>query len=457
MTEMNAIESTKKRLQEIESELTDLKKERKQLNARWEAEKLLISRIRSCKSEIEDARKRAEDMERAGDLGKVAEIRYGKIPELEQKLSKTNTELQELQKQGKMLTEEIDAEDIADVVAKWTGIPVNKMLETEKTKLLKMEERIHKRLIGQDEAVVSVSNAIRRSRAGLQDQDRPMGSFIFLGSTGVGKTEMAKALAEFLFDDENAVVRIDMSEYMEKFAVSRLIGAPPGYVGYDEGGQLTEAVRRRPYAVILLDEIEKAHTEVFNVLLQVLDDGRLTDSKGRTVNFKNTLIIMTSNLGSEFIREKISEINDSNRIGILHNIRQKVFEQLKQRMRPEFLNRVDDIIIFNPLTEKEIEKIASLQFNKLKEKAAEKGIELSISGPALKKIGEVGFDPVFGARPLKRAVQNHFTNPLAVKILSSEIISGDNVNIDIDKSGNFIFLKNYYPFILKEKSGSSCV
>ncbi len=442
MTEMNAIESTKKRLQEIESELTDLKKERKQLNARWEAEKLLISRIRSCKSEIEDARKRAEDMERAGDLGKVAEIRYGKIPELEQKLNNTNNQLHELQKQGKMLTEEIDAEDIAEVVAKWTGIPVNKMLETEKTKLLKMEDRIHNRLIGQDEAVVSVSNAIRRSRAGLQDQDRPVGSFIFLGSTGVGKTEMAKALAEFLFDDENAVVRIDMSEYMEKFAVSRLIGAPPGYVGYDEGGQLTEAVRRRPYAVILLDEIEKAHTEVFNVLLQVLDDGRLTDSKGRTVNFKNTLIIMTSNLGSEFIREKISEINDSNRIGILHNIRQKVFEQLKQRMRPEFLNRVDDIIIFNPLTEKEIEKIASLQFNKLKEKAAEKGIELSISGPALKKIGEVGFDPVFGARPLKRAVQNHFTNPLAVKILSSEIISGDNVNIDIDKSGNFIFLKN---------------
>lgn len=432
---------TKKRLDEIERELAALKLSKEELSRRWQLEKGIIQQIRYYKAEIEQSKIAADAFERDGNLEKVAEIRYGKLHKLDKMLSEANDKLNEIQVSGKMLREEVNAEDIAEIVAKWTGIPVKRMLESERTKLLKMEDRIHQRLINQDEAVTAVANAIRRSRAGLQDASRPIGSFIFLGSTGIGKTEMARALAEFLFDDESALVRIDMSEYMEKFSVSRLIGAPPGYVGYDEGGQLTEAVRRKPYSVVLLDEIEKAHSDVFNILLQILDDGRLTDSKGRTVNFKNTIVIMTSNLGSELLQERLEIFTEENRDTIMSSIRRELLDLLRKKLRPEFLNRIDEIILFKPLTRKEIHKIADLQLSKLRQKLTQKNIELTITDAALDWLANLGYDSQYGARPLKRAVQRYISDPLAVRLLSGEFGEGDKVKIDSDGSGKFIFSK----------------
>lgn len=434
------IKATKERLLEIERELQELHKQRELLRSRWELEKSLIQQIRDYKAQIENLRLQADEYERQGNLAKVAEIRYGFIHELQKKLNEVSAKLEEVQKDGKLLKEEVDAEDIAEIVSKWTGIPVQRMLESERSKLLKMEERIHQRLIDQEEAVQAVANAIRRSRVGLQDVNRPIGSFIFLGSTGVGKTELARALAEFLFDDENAMVRIDMSEYMEKFSVSRLIGAPPGYVGYEEGGQLTEAVRRRPYSVVLLDEIEKAHPEVFNILLQVLDDGRLTDSKGRVVNFKNTIVIMTSNLGTELIQERMEQISSANREQIMERLKDEIFELLKRRLRPEFLNRIDDIIVFKPLTREEINQIALLQLNRVKQKLKENGVELEIGKNALDLISTIGFDPQFGARPLKRAIQKHIVDKLALFMLEGKFTPGDKILVDA-QNGEFIFSK----------------
>ncbi|HRJ86858.1 MAG TPA: AAA family ATPase, partial [Ignavibacteria bacterium] len=352
---------TAKRLENIEKEISELSSQRDELKAHWVLEKDLISDIRKMKEDAENLKTEADNFERQGDLAKVAEIRYGKVIELQKSIAEKSDKLAELQKKWKMLKEEVDSEDIAEIVAKWTGIPVSKMLESERTKLLQIEENLHKRVIGQDEAINAVANAIRRSRAGLQDINRPIGSFIFLGTTGVGKTELAKALAEFLFDDEHNMIRIDMSEYMEKFSVSRLIGAPPGYVGYEEGGQLTEAVRRKPYSVVLLDEIEKAHPDVFNILLQLLDEGTLTDSQGRTVNFKNTIIIMTSNLGSHLIQDELLSINDINRDEILGRLREKLFELLRQKIRPEILNRIDEVVMFKPLLGSELRNIVDIQ------------------------------------------------------------------------------------------------
>jgi len=423
-------QSTRKRLQEIEKELADLKEKKSALYQRWKAEKESISRIRELKAEIEQLRNKAVELERKGDLAKVAEIRYGTILQLEQQVESENKHLEELQATGKMLKEEVDASDIAEIVGKWTGIPVQRMLETERTKLLTMEDRIQQRVISQTDAIKAISNAIRRSRAGLQDANRPIGSFIFLGTTGIGKTEMARALAEFLFDDESAMIRIDMSEYMEKHAVSRLIGAPPGYVGYDEGGQLTEAVRQRPYSVILLDEIEKAHPEVFNILLQVLDDGRLTDSKGREVNFKNTIIIMTSNIGTEILQDSLADINEENRESILMEARTGIINVMKQRMRPEFLNRIDEIILFKPLTKSEVRQIAVLQMKKLQDRLAMDEITLSVTDDAFDTIVRLGYDVQYGARPLKRAIQKYVADQLSMHILAGDFISGDSILLD---------------------------
>ncbi len=439
--EKNSNEVTQKRLAEIEKEIADLKEKENALKFRWRQEKQFIQQIRSSKAEIEALKLQSDEFERAGNLAKVAEIRYGKIPDLEKKLSESNDKLNEIQLNGKMLKEEVDAEDIAEIVAKWTGIPVMKMLESERSKLVNMEDRIHKRLINQNEAVTSVANAIRRSRAGLQDASKPIGSFIFLGTTGVGKTEMARALAEFLFDDENAIVRIDMSEYMEKFSVSRLIGAPPGYVGYEEGGQLTEAIRRKPFSVVLLDEIEKAHTEVFNILLQVLDDGRLTDSKGRIVNFKNTIIIMTSNLGTELIQEKIADITLENMDSIISGIRMKILALLRKSMKPEFLNRIDEILIFKPLTQLETGQIAELQIKQLKNKLISLGMNLEITPSALDWLIQIGYDSQYGARPLKRAIQKYIADPLSLKLLESAFSSGDTIIVDENEDGGFVFTK----------------
>lgn len=441
MIEDNTKEKTKLRLEEIEKEISLLKDQEQELRSIWEKEKSIIQGIRNIKAQIENNKLFADDFERQGNLAKVAEIRYGILLELEKKLKNSYQMLEEIQKDGKLLKEEVDAEDIAEIVGKWTGIPVRRMLESERTKLLKMEERIHQRLVDQEEAVTSIANAIRRSRAGLQDPNRPVGSFIFIGTTGVGKTEMARALAEFLFDDENALVRIDMSEYMEKFSVSRLIGAPPGYVGYEEGGQLTEAVRRKPYSIVLLDEIEKAHSDVFNILLQVLDDGRLTDSKGRVVNFKNTIVIMTSNLGTELIQDRLYDIDEYNRDNILADLKLKITDMLKRRLRPELLNRIDEVILFKPLTKNEIIQIAKLQISLLSEKMKNNGIELQISNDALSWISKLGYDAQYGARPLKRAVQKHITDPLSLAILESRFVSGDTILIDVDDNGNFNFIK----------------
>ena len=436
------VNPTETRLKEIEKEISELKSKRDELKAHWNLEKELIKTIRSSKEEIEKLKLEADKFEREGNLGKVAELRYGKIPDIEKSMKEKSGELAKIQKDKKMLKEEVDADDVAEIVSKWTGIPVTKMLESEKVKLLKMEENLAKRIVGQEDAVTAVSNAIRRSRAGLQDENRAIGSFIFLGTTGVGKTELARALAEFLFDDEKAIVRIDMSEYMEKFSVSRLIGAPPGYVGYEEGGQLTEAVRRRPYCVVLLDEIEKAHPDVFNILLQVLDEGRLTDSKGKTVNFKNTIIIMTSNIGSMIIQEQLQFINDENRDEIISEIRSKLVDMLKATIRPEFLNRIDEIILFKPLTEHEIRKIVDIQMRKVIEKIERNELKLEIDDEAKDWLGKLGFDIMYGARPLKRIIQKYITNPLSEKILSGEFLPGDKIYIKLNRQGLIAFEKS---------------
>ena len=433
--------STKTRLNDIDKEIKELKEKHKDLFDRWEMEKKYIKKIQDLKEHIENAKVKADNYERQGDLGKVAEIRYGTIIAYEKELKQANDKLNEIQKEGTLLKEEVDADDVAEIVAKWTGIPVSKMMESERSKLIKMEDRIHQRLIGQNEAVQSVSNAIRRSRAGLQDKNRPMGSFIFIGTTGVGKTELARSLAEFLFDDENALVRIDMSEYMEKYSVSRLIGAPPGYVGYEEGGQLTELVRQRPYSVVLLDEIEKAHPEVFNVLLQVLDDGRLTDGKGRTVNFTNTIIIMTSNLGTELIQDNISQMTNGDRDKVMDSLRVDIIELLRKNMRPEFLNRIDEIILFKPLTKEEIAQIARLQLENLKEKTRKLGIELDVTQKAIDWLVNLGYNAQYGARPLKRVIQKYVADPLALKLLSSDYKNGDTIRIIADNNGKFVFSK----------------
>jgi ATP-dependent Clp protease ATP-binding subunit ClpB len=433
-------EASQDRLAAIERELADLNTERTTLKAHWSQEKELIQSIRGMKEEIERARNEADREERRGNLGRVAELRYGVITELTKKLDAASKRLLEVQKDRKMLKEEVDPEDIAEIVAKWTGIPVQRMLESERAKLLHLEDRLHERIIDQVDAVRAVAEAIRRSRAGLQDEKRPIGSFIFLGSTGVGKTELARALAEFLFNDESALVRIDMSEYMEKFSVSRLIGAPPGYVGYEEGGQLTEAVRRKPYSVVLLDEIEKAHPEVFNVLLQLLDEGRLTDSKGRTVNFRNTIVIMTSNLGSHLIQERIGQLTDTNRDDLLGELRLKLFDLLRQTLRPEFLNRVDEVIMFNPLTPADLRKIVRLQLSAVQRTLEKRSISLRISDEVEEWLANRGFDPVFGARPLKRIIQRYIVNGLSERLLAGSVVEGDTVDVQLDRRGFIEFV-----------------
>ena len=427
-------EASLKRIEIVNRDIANLGELRKELRAHWNLEKEVIDKIRSLKEQLDITKTESAKAERDGDLTRAAELKYGKLVELQQNLEKENKRLLELQKDRQMLKEEVDEEDTAEVVAKWTGIPVNRMLESEKEKLLKMEDRIHQRLVGQNEAVTAVSNAIRRSRAGLQEQTRPIGSFIFLGSTGVGKTELARALAEILFDDEKAVVRIDMSEYMERHSVSRLIGAPPGYVGYEEGGQLTEAVRRRPYSVVLLDEIEKAHPEVFNILLQVLDDGRLTDSKGRTVNFTNTIIIMTSNIGAQLIMERSQKITEINKEKIHDDIKNDVYQMLKSVLRPEFLNRIDDIIVFQSLDKNDIEKIIHLQIKNVNKLLKKQDLKLELSEDAVVYLTENGYDPAFGARPLKRLIQKEIVNPLSMKILEGSVRPNTVLNVVIDQN-----------------------
>ncbi|MBC7188345.1 MAG: ATP-dependent chaperone ClpB [Calditrichaeota bacterium] len=426
-------EASRKRLEAVNSELANLDEQRKELRAHWELEKGTISRIREIKEAIDQAKTDMAKAEREGNLAKAAELKYGRLTELQKQLNEQNARLVELQRERKMLKEEVDEEDVAEVVSKWTGIPVSRMLESERQKLLKMEERIHERLVDQHEAVEAVANAIRRARAGLQDEHRPIGSFIFLGSTGVGKTELARALAEFLFDDERAMVRIDMSEYMERHSVSRLIGAPPGYVGYEEGGQLTEAVRRRPYSVVLLDEVEKAHPEVFNILLQVLDDGRLTDNKGRTVNFRNTILIMTSNIGASLIMERTRQMTDENRAAIHAELKEEIMKLLRQTLRPEFLNRIDEIILFQSLSRADIRKIVELQFRHVQKLLAAHGINAELTPAAAEYLAERGYDPAFGARPLKRVMQRELVNPLSAKILEGAFAQGDTVVIDCNE------------------------
>ena len=432
--------ASRERLHAIEKELGELKEKSDRLKLRWKAEKEVISEIRRLKSEIEQGKVDEQRATREGDLNKAAEIRYGKLVALEKRLTAANAKLEETQKTGRMLKEEVDEEDVAHVVSKWTGIPVSKMLEGEVAKLVQMEDRLRQRVIGQDEALRLVANAVRRSRAGLADPKRPIGSFIFLGPTGVGKTELARALAEFLFDDERAMLRIDMSEYMEKHTVARLIGAPPGYVGHEEGGQLTEPVRRRPYAVILFDEIEKAHPDVFNILLQILDDGRLTDGKGRTVDFKNTVIIMTSNIAGSAIYEAMSGRRDESAPVITEDLKRRIQTTLLEHFRPEFLNRVDEIVIFNPLGKEQIEKIIDLQLDYLRKLLAEKKIQIELTRRAHELLFRAGYDPQFGARPLKRAIQRLIQDPLALKLLDGDILAGESVTVDADlKKGEMNF------------------
>lgn len=413
-------EKDEPKLQQLNKEIAELKEQETSYKAKWQSEKELVNKIQQNKQEIEQLKFEAEKAEREGDYGKVAEIRYGKLQALENEIKDIQEDLKHKQGDSAMIKEEVTAEDIADVVSRWTGIPVNKMLQSERDKLLHLEQELHLRVVGQDEAIAAVSDAVRRSRAGLQDPKRPIGSFIFLGTTGVGKTELAKALADYLFDDESLMTRIDMSEYQEKHSVSRLIGAPPGYVGYDEGGQLTEAVRRKPYSVVLFDEIEKAHPDVFNILLQVLDDGRLTDNKGRTVNFKNTIIIMTSNLGSAYIQSQFEKINDENREVVIEETKKEVMSMLKKTIRPEFLNRIDETIMFLPLNREEIEQIVMLQINGIKNMLAGNGITLEMTDEAVRFIASTGYDPEFGARPVKRAIQRYLLNDLSKKLLSQD-------------------------------------
>jgi ATP-dependent Clp protease ATP-binding subunit ClpB len=424
----------------LTKQIENLKEEESQLRAKWQSEKEIINKIQQDKIEIEDAKFQAEKAEREGDYGLVAELRYGKIKEKEIEIESLKNELHERQGVRAMIKEEVDAEDIADVVARWTGIPVSKMMQSEREKLLSLEDELHKRVIGQEEAIHAVADAVRRSRAGLQDPNKPIGSFIFLGTTGVGKTELAKALAEYLFDNEDMLTRIDMSEYQEKFSATRLIGAPPGYVGYDEGGQLSEAIRRKPYSVVLFDEIEKAHPDVFNILLQVLDDGRLTDNKGRVVNFKNTIIIMTSNLGSNLIRDKFARMTSQNREEIIEDTRFEVMDLLKKTIRPEFLNRIDEIIMFSPLHESEIEQIVRLQLDGLKKMLLTNGIKMEYTSEAVKSISDAGFNPEFGARPVKRVIQRKVLNQLSKDLLGGTIDKSQT--IIIDAVDDILFFKN---------------
>jgi ATP-dependent Clp protease ATP-binding subunit ClpB len=419
-------EKSKERRDDIERRIADLKEKSSAMKAKWQSEKDEIEKMRAAKGQLEEAKLHLEQARQAGDLTKAAELQYGRIPELEKVLDAERSRLEELQSDGVFLKEEVDEEDVAEVVAKWTGVPVSKMLEGEMQKLVAMEDNLRRRVIGQDEALEAVANAVRRARAGLQDPNRPVGSFIFLGPTGVGKTETARALAEFLFDDERAMVRLDMSEYMEKHAVARMIGAPPGYVGYEEGGQLTEAVRRRPYSVVLFDEIEKAHPDVFNVLLQILDDGRLTDSKGRVVDFKNTVLIMTSNLGSREIRAATENpLAD-------REIRTDVLQVLRDHFKPEFLNRIDDIVVFKQLGREQIAQIIDVQLEKLRRTLEERGIAIELDETAKELLVEQGYDPVYGARPLKRSIQTLIQNPMAVSLLKGEISSGQTIRISAD-------------------------
>jgi ATP-dependent Clp protease ATP-binding subunit ClpB len=432
--------ASRERLQALEKELAELKEESSKLKLRWKSEKEVITQIRRLKEEIEQAKVDEQRVTREGDLNKAAEIRYGKLVSLEKRLAAVNAKLEGMEKAGRMLKEEVDEEDVARVVSKWTGIPVSKMLEGELAKLVQMEDRLRFRVVGQDEALTLVSNAVRRSRAGLSDPKRPIGSFLFLGPTGVGKTELARALAEFLFDDERAMLRIDMSEYMEKHSVARLIGAPPGYVGYEEGGQLTEQVRRRPYSVLLFDEIEKAHPDVFNIFLQILDEGRLTDGKGRTVDFKNTVIIMTSNIASTYIHEAMNGRGGDEPPAISEVLKKRIHEALLEHFRPEFLNRVDEIVIFNPLGKENIKKIIELQLGYLKNLLAERKIQIELTPKAHELLFREGYDPQFGARPLKRAIQRLIQDPLAMKLLDGEVLPGDTVEVDADlKKGAMTF------------------
>ncbi|MBN8789961.1 MAG: ATP-dependent chaperone ClpB [Terrimonas sp.] len=436
-------ENDEAKLKELAKEISVLSGERDTLKAKWQQEKELVEKIQAGKADIEALKLEAEKAERNGDYGRVAEIRYGKVKEAEQNINKFTAELNEVAPEKRLLKEEVDAEDIAYAVAKSTGIPVTKMLQSEKEKLLNLEDELHKRVVGQDEAIEAVADAIRRSRAGLNDPKKPIGSFIFLGTTGVGKTELAKALAGYLFDDENMMTRIDMSEYQEKHSVSRLVGAPPGYVGYDEGGQLTEAVRRKPYSVVLLDEIEKAHPDVFNILLQVLDDGRLTDNKGRVVNFKNTIIIMTSNMGSQVIQDNFENVTETNKEEVVERTKVEVMNMLKQTIRPEFLNRIDDVIMFQPLMKKEIRGIINIQLNQLKDLLAVNGIELEFTDYAIDYLADNGYDPQFGARPLKRLIQKEIINQLSKRILAGDIDKSSPVLVDV--FDNTVVFRNEQP------------
>ncbi|MEE9200956.1 MAG: AAA family ATPase, partial [Candidatus Brocadiales bacterium] len=424
--------ASKERRSRVEKQIADLKEELNVLKVHWENEKGAIKEIQDLKTKIEQARVEEQTAQRQGDLEKVAEIRYGRIREYEEQIKKKHEKLAKIQKDKCLLKEEVDADDVAEVVSKWTGIPVTRLLEGEKQKLLEMEDKLKERVVGQEAAVRAVSDAVRRARAGLQDPERPVGSFIFLGPTGVGKTELCRALAEFLFDDENAMVRIDMSEFMEQHAVARLIGAPPGYVGYEEGGRLTEAVRRRPYSVVLFDEIEKAYRDVFNVLLQVLDDGRLTDGHGRTVDFKNTIIVMTSNIGTQWIHE-ITGKDKEEELG------ERIKGALKEVFRPEFLNRIDDIIIFNRLSKKEIHKIVNIQLKALRKRLAEHNLDVILHDDVKNKLVDEGFDPVYGARPLKRTIQHLMENPLAIELLEGKFPEGSTVDVHINKGGKIAF------------------
>ncbi|HLN88948.1 MAG TPA: AAA family ATPase, partial [Candidatus Binatia bacterium] len=431
-------EKNEVKLKSLNQEIANLTDQRNSLRAKWHGEKEIVDQIQAKKNEIEQLKFEEEKANRQGDLGRIAEIRYGRVPDATKAIEALKKKLTELQKDSALVNEEVGSEEIAEVVSSWTGIPVNRMLQTEKQKLLNIETELHIRVVGQDEAIQAVSDALRRSRAGLQDPKRPIGSFIFLGTTGVGKTELAKALAEFLFNNENSMVRIDMSEYQERHTVSRLVGAPPGYVGYEESGQLTEAVRRKPYTVVLLDEIEKAHPDVFNILLQVLDDGRLTDNKGRTVDFKNTIIIMTSNIGSHLIQENLEKITSENREHILNQTKEQVLELLKKSIKPEFLNRIDEIIMFQPLTQEEIRKIVELQLRNVERMLDKNNIKLSATKKAIDYIATVGFDPQFGARPIKRVIQKDILNELS-KMLLAEKVNKDAIIVVDEKNGQLIF------------------
>ncbi len=433
-------EKDKSKLHKIQEQLANLMEERNSLKSKWQAEKELVDKIQQRKKEIEQYKLEAEQAERDGDFGKVAELRYGKTRQAQEELEALKAELAELQGDDPMINEEVGAEDIADTVSKWTGIPVSKMLQSEREKLLKLEDELHKRVVGQDDAIIAIADAIRRSRAGLQDEKRPIGSFIFLGTTGVGKTELAKALAGYLFNNEDNMVRLDMSEYQERHSVSRLVGAPPGYVGYDESGQLTEAVRRKPYSVVLLDEIEKAHPDVFNILLQVLDDGRLTDNKGRVVDFKNTIIIMTSNIGSHIIQENFANLTDDNKEEVVERTRKQVMELLRQTLRPEFLNRIDETIMFKPLSRVQVNDIVRLLFAEVKQRLQSNHIELEISDKAVDKLAHIGYDPQFGARPLKRVLQKEVLNELSKLILSGKLNKDERILVDVE--GDSIVFRN---------------